>query len=443
MTSFSRPRQPGASLAQKATPRNTRFEPIPEDYAANRNPPYHMTLGDILSAAEVKEITDAGSMAFHCIGDTGGVKDPQPQQLVERGMEMSLKSGSLAPTLRGAAMAPAFCYHLGDVVYYNGEIAEYSGQFYQPYENYPLPIVAIPGNHDGEPMADGSTSTLDGFYRNFLAVPGPEGKRVFTPESHDSGRAAMNLPFFYWTLITPYATFIGLYSNVPEHGRFDDKQRAWFHSEMAAASRDRALIVSVHHPIFSFDTFHSGSSTMAKELEDAINISGRLPNMVLSAHVHNYQRIERVLDGHTIPFFVIGNGGYWNLHHLAAAPGYKDPQTEAELMAGIDSRHGFMTFEISDSVINGHMTTVPRPQESWTDANAYNATFDVFNYTSTPLFLSRGAQVALVPPDGTQVPPHTDHTQIDPPARSAKAQQTVAARNAHAARTAARASGTH
>jgi len=66
-------------------------------------------------------------------------------------------------------MDPAFCYHLGDVVYYNGEVPEYWPQFYEPYEHYPLPIVAIPGNHDGELLTRSSIS-LEGFHENFLAL---------------------------------------------------------------------------------------------------------------------------------------------------------------------------------------------------------------------------------------------------------------------------------
>jgi len=438
MATFHRPRQPGASLAQRAAPRNTKFEPIPARFAQGRSAPFRMDLGEVLTAGELQEITQAGSMAFHCMGDTGGVKDPEPQKLVERGLEQSLHGGNIAPSLRGASMAPAFCYHLGDVVYYNGEVSEYFPQYYDPYEHYPLPILAIPGNHDGEPLDAGAT-TLEGFYRNFLAAKSAEP--TYTDESRDSGRPAMTQPFFYWTLTTPFVTFIGLYSNVPEHGRIDDQQRAWFQGEMAAADQNKALIVAVHHPVYSFDDHHSGSPTMAKELEDAINASRRVPNMVLSAHVHNYQRIERQVGGHTVPFFVIGNGGYWNLHRLAAADGYRDPETEAKLVSSIDSRHGFMTFEISDSVINGHLTTVPRPQESWTDAQAYNASFDVFSYSSVPAFLKDGETVGLMPPDGTNVPPHTDHAQADPPARTLASQQKVQARNAHAARTAQRAHG--
>jgi hypothetical protein len=129
--------------------------------------------------------------------------------------------------------------------------------------------------------------------------------------------------------------------------------------------------------------------------------------------------------GHTIPFFVTGNGGYWNLHHVGAAPGYINPETEAKLVAWIDSRHGFMTFEINDKVINGHFTTVPRPQASRTDAQAYNAHFDVFSYTAAPLFLPEEQTVTLVPQHGAQ------------------SQAKVAARAAHAARTARKIQGSH
>jgi len=97
-----------------------------------------------------------------------------------------------------------------------------------------------------------------------------------------------------------------------------------------------------------------------------------------------------------------------------------------------------MTFEISDSVINGNMTTVPRPQESWTDAAAYNALFDVFSYTSLPLHLADGETVTLLPPDGTNVPARTDHTAEHPPAHTPAALKRVQARDAHAVRIAQR-----
>lgn len=384
----SRPPQPAASLAKKPPPRIIAFEPIPARFRPLHPPPFRMDLSEVVNADVMRQIADDGTMVLHCIGDSGGVKRPEVQMLVAAGMERSLKNSKAS-----------FCYHVGDVVYYTGEIPDYWDQFYEPYEHYPLPIVAIPGNHDGELLTKQST-TLSGFHENFIAPPDS-----FTHESRDSGRMAMSQPYFYWTLTTPYATVIGLYTNVPEHGRIDETQRAWFHNEMKSAPKDKALIVALHHPVYSFDIYHSGSSTMAKELQDAIRASRRVPNMVLTGHVHNYQRIEFTSGDIKIPFFVIGCGGYWHLHKIAVPAGDSDPETGAKLMAGADTRHGFVTFEIGKRAIEGHFTTVPRPHESWSRPDAYNDQADRFSYPAEPVFLKDGQDVELLPAAGTHLPP--------------------------------------
>jgi hypothetical protein len=127
--------------------------------------------------------------------------------------------------------------------------------------------------------------------------------------------------------------------------------------------------------------------------------------MVLTGHVHNYQRIEFVGAGIKIPFFVIGNGGYWNLHHIGMKVGGADAETGAKLMAGVDTRHGFVTFGIDKHKIIGHLTTVPRPHESWSEAESYNEQADVFSYPADSVFLNAGQQIELLPAGGSQLPP--------------------------------------
>jgi acid phosphatase type 7 len=322
-------------------------------------------------------------MVFHAAGDTGGVKRPEVQALVARGMEQDYAA---------ASEKPAFFYHLGDVVYYNGLVRDYFAQFYEPYEHYPCPIVGIGGNHDGDKF-EVATSSLEGFYRNFCADAG-----TYTPESRDTGRMAMCQPYVYWSFDTPFAYFIGLYTNVPEGGELDQTQRDWFRSEMAAAPKDKALMLALHHPIYSFDNFHSGSPKMALEVEQAINESRRVPNVILTAHVHNYQRIEVETGGIRLPFLVIGNGGYWHLHRLSVNVGHRDHETGAMLVAGTDDRHGFATLDIGPRFLNGRFTTVPRPHESWSDPNNYNARCDVFSYSAEPMTLAAGKAVKLSAP---------------------------------------------
>ncbi len=60
-------------------------------------------------------------------------------------------------------------------------------------------------------------------------------------------------------------------------------KRAWFRGQMAEAPTDKALILALHHPIYSFDDHHSGSANMAREVEGAINASRRVPNLILTA----------------------------------------------------------------------------------------------------------------------------------------------------------------
>jgi acid phosphatase type 7 len=181
--------------------------------------------------------------------------------------------------------------------------------------------------------------------------------------------------------VTPFATFIGMYTNVPEHGSIDSQQQQWITNEFATAADDKALILALHHPIYSFDTYHSGSSKMADVLENAIRDTGRVPNLVLSGHVHNYQRIEQeIAEGEPTPFVVCGNGGYHNLHKLASAMGTKAPDTGAVLKYGNET-WGFLTLTIDANQITGVSTEVGRDGTVTEGA-------DKFQYSAKSLTLS-------------------------------------------------------
>lgn len=113
-------------------PRTTGVEPV-------------LTLQEVYGgtgAAKMKTITAAGQIVFHCVGDTGSTKSPTTQNLVSDKMVADFSEAN-------AADVPSFFYHLGDVVYYFGEAAYYYDQFYEPFREYPAPILGIPGNHDG------------------------------------------------------------------------------------------------------------------------------------------------------------------------------------------------------------------------------------------------------------------------------------------------------
>lgn len=342
------------------------FQPLP---APTGTAPYRLDLAEIVPDA-VAAMKSAGGMALHMVGDTGGIQDPDPQTLVANGLEQDAG-------VAGPFGTPAFFYHLGDIVYFDGQAEQYVPQFYDPYAHYPLPMLGIPGNHDGDVYDDGTRTnalpSLATFVRNFCAArPG-----VKSPDSGEYDRTAMIQPNVYFTLLTPFATFVGLYTNVPEGGVVEPDQEAWFVGELAAASRDLPLIVALHHPIHSLDTYHSGSKPMAALLSRSFTTAKRRPDLVFSGHVHNYQRFS-VADptgGGITPYVVAGQGGYHNLHKMVKVNGqpiitpYKAPNDPGvTLESYYDDRFGFMRLEISKSTVTLSTYTVPRPQESWSQA---------------------------------------------------------------------------
>jgi hypothetical protein len=333
------------------------FQPLP---APTGQPPFRLELASVIGADAVRTIEEAGTLVFHADGDTGGVTSPQPQQIVATWMEHDFDV--LKPP-------PSFFYHLGDVVYFDGERNRYYDEFYDPYLHYPAPIFAIAGNHDGDLGIPPIGTSLEGFMVNFCA-----GAAVVTPDARDVPRPAMTQPNCYWTLLAPLVTIIGLYTNCPEHGVVEQEQADWFRGELAAADTNKALIVALHHPPYSADAHHGASQPMRQLLSDAFASAGRSPDLVLTGHVHNYQRLTVPENGNQLTYIVAGAGGYPNLHNIAHVNGapppipWTDPGTGATLAAyNQEHRHGFLRLTVTKSQIEGVYTTVPRPQESWSD----------------------------------------------------------------------------
>ncbi len=361
------------------THRTQRFQPLP---AALGEPPYHYDLESSvpgIGAAAQK----SGKIVFHTVGDTGGIKNGDYQSAVASAMKGDLN--------KPGGAAPNFFYHLGDVVYYNGQIEMYYDQFYDPYNHYSAPIFAIPGNHDGDPI-DSTQVSLDGWVRYFMTA-----HPHVNSESKDAPRVTMSQPNVYFTLNCPFVTIIGMYTNVPEHGSIDSVQQQWLTNEFATAPENKALILALHHPIYSFDDHHSGSPNMADAVQHAINDSRRVPNMVLTAHVHNYQRIERPITeimkpkGTVIPFMVIGHGGYYHLHNLTLQPGAAaiDPSTSAHLVAANDKQHGYATLTVDATQISGTMSLAEDPKR------AAVPKADEFSYPAGAIKLPDGVVVSL------------------------------------------------
>jgi hypothetical protein len=291
-------------------------------------------------------IDDVSPITFLVIGDHGGILDPDPQNAVSNAMQARALSDP----------RPAFVYSVGDIVYFYGDQSKYQPQFYEAYGHLQLPIVGIPGNHDGDTGDDPSRSPLDAYMANFCA---PAPKLPVGLEEYN--RDVQTQPYCDWTLALSAVTIIGVYSNVPGGGHLEPVQSAWLESELATAPADRPLIVAIHHPPYSVDAMHGGSKRIGDLLDAAFTASGRTPDLVLNGHVHNYQRFIRTLDATTLPYIVIGNGGYHNLHHLAKGATAGEHVTPDVVFEFGDAKHwGFLELTITGQTITGSYTAVAK-----------------------------------------------------------------------------------
>ena len=327
------------------------LEPVPQPRDGAAEP--ILTLEDVLGsagAAKVQAIQKAGQIVFHSVGDTGSVVGPATQSLVADKMVSDFQETN-------AADVPSFLFHLGDVVYYFGEGTYYYDQFYEPYRNYPAPIIAIPGNHDGVIYASDPAPTLDAFLRNFCTA-----SPVQSPDSGGLVRTTMIEPAVYFTLDAPFVRILGLYSNVledpgvisDENGQnsvLDQRQITFLKTALARVKSEKytgAVIIAVHHPPFTGGSDHGGSPLMLKDIDNACQSAGVWPHAVFAGHAHNYQRYTRTVAGLQVAYLVAGCGGHSPLAKMRTAfrTPYKIDDT-LTLESYDDTDYGYMRIVVN------------------------------------------------------------------------------------------------
>lgn len=312
--------------------------------------------GDKVEQAIVK----AGQIVFHSAGDTGATTAK-----LAFADEYDVVNKMIADfDEKDPAAVPQFFYHLGDVVYSFGEHIYYYDQFYDAFRNYPAPIFAIPGNHDGlvvpvAPVAGSSGDptpgdprlSLSAFYANFCT---PQ----FQHSSDAAGisRTTMTQPGVYFTLEAPLVRILGIYSNMlenpgvisstknPKSGKaifpnIPDVQLDYLKAALNRIKDEKfkgAVILAVHHPPYTFGK-HITSLAMLKEIDAICSEVGVWPHAVLSGHAHNYQRFTRTIGKRQIPYVVCGNGGHPPLQKISvdatlrtpiSMPGFEQPERE-------------------------------------------------------------------------------------------------------------------
>jgi hypothetical protein len=334
-----------------------------------RATPQRMNLVDVVGPEPIAAIQTAKKIVFHAVGDTGAAKVNIHQGAAAAiAHEARVADAMVNDVQAGGPDAPAFFFHLGDVVYNFGEGKYYYDQFYEPFRAYDRPIFAIPGNHDGMVFGNSvdvpQVQTLTAFLRNFCAPS------VSSPaDSASLVRSPMTQPAVYFTLDAPFVSVIGLYSNVLEspgvissqggHYPIGDDQLTFLKAELTRLkpqreARERAVVIAVHHPPASADSKHGGTTGLSKDIDNCCKGAGLWPDVVLSGHAHLYQHFSRKVGNREIPYIVAGSGGFAATPPLGTPPIGK-PVGEFTLMKKPIVDFGYLTVTVD---ITAHALTV-------------------------------------------------------------------------------------
>ena len=324
-----------------------------------------MALADALAEqgpAISKAIEKAGQIVFHMLGDTGNTRSARDENSVTDKLASDFDE-------QDPREVPSFCYNLGDVIYSFGEAEYYYDQFYDPYRDYPAPIFAIAGNHDGMVAPNSSTPTLQAFLANFCAYNQPFHR---TPEAGNLSRTAGRQPGVYFTLEAPFVRILGIYSNTLEdpgvistqsasnqkYPALTDIQLDYLTAALQRVKKEKyvgALLIAVHHPPFVAITAadrtvgrHSGSPLMLADLDQVCSAAGVWPHAVFSGHAHNYQRFTRYFDKRETPFIICGNGGHAHVRLTKKGTAALRAPSEEDLHSNGSDRVVFENYDDTD-----------------------------------------------------------------------------------------------
>jgi hypothetical protein len=214
---------------------------------------------------------------------------------------------AVVPGMLNVGEDTAFAVVASDVVYPAGEARDYEEKFFRPYQDYPAPIYAVPGNHD---WYDG----LGGFMRVFCdagPLPArrewPRGLRDLlwrrpAPIDEAALAAARGLrgapeqqavqPGPYWVIDTESLLIVGVDTGIG--GEIDAEQTDW----LRRVSRDpRPKLLITGKPIYVNNRHKPSPLAGGGTIDDIVRDPAARYVAAIGGDVHNYQRYPVRVDG--------------------------------------------------------------------------------------------------------------------------------------------------
>ncbi|GAA2103799.1 metallophosphoesterase family protein [Actinomadura alba] len=229
---------------------------------------------------------------------------------------------AVVPGLLAVGEGTDFMVISSDVIYPTGSVNDYPDKFFRPYQGYPRPIYALPGNHD---WYDG----LGGFMRVFFGLTdqpepapwrGPFGRLARLlwrrPDRPDLAaleearklRAApaqkAEQPAPYWALDFPALRIVGIDTGIV--GGIDREQAEWLRG-VSAGPKPKLLITG--KPIYVDGRHNPGPIEGGGTVDEIVRDPAHHYVAAIGGDIHNYQRYPVRVDDRVIQYIVSGGGG--------------------------------------------------------------------------------------------------------------------------------------
>jgi hypothetical protein len=295
----------------------------------------------------IKEHANLEEFSFLVVGDTG---------------EGDASQFAVVPPLLAAGKDTAFMVICSDVIYPSGDAEDYEEKFYRPYENYPSPIYALPGNHDWYDglngfmyhLCDAEVPTTQGRWPKPVTA-GTSSKRALWREplrrwlwrkpsgigpteptrkqawrSLPSQRSSQRSPYF--AIETGPLLIVGIDTGMG--GGIDFEQGEWLRDISLRIDKPKVLLTG--KPIYVDGEYHPGVIEDGGTVDEIVRDPRHRYVAAIGGDIHNYQRFRVRVEGRSRPLYYVvsgGGGAYMSATHQirkVSLPGIDEEDRDEE-----------------------------------------------------------------------------------------------------------------
>jgi hypothetical protein len=252
-----------------------------------------------------------------------------------------------------------FMVIVSDVVYAAGDVNQYVEKFYEPYEQYPHVIYALPGNHDWYDGLDGfmfhfcGTEALARVSYRTSSLPVRErltrvlwrkasrpdraalmGRRASRPPFSGADPARPPQPGPYWCLETQHLALVAIDTGI--NGTIDHEQGDWLLRVSQKVDKPKVLLTG--KPFYANNKYArceiewgAGPPRAFRTVDDVVRHKPFGYVAAIGGDTHNYQRYPIPVGDRTIQYIVSGGAGAFmsRTHQIDLAEHLQGPDGNA------------------------------------------------------------------------------------------------------------------